>query len=224
MLTATNLIKKYDKLTVLNGVNLNINTGEFISIVGASGAGKSTLLHLLGCLEHADAGEIILQNTKFSDLSAKKQAGFRNKEMGFVFQAHYLLPEFTALENVAMPLLIGGKSSKEANILAEKILTRVGLSHRLHHKPNQLSGGEQQRVSIARAVVHTPKIIFADEPTGNLDTQNAAAVHQLFIDLQKELKLTIVIVTHNEILANLANRKLTMKDGQIVTSENIRKL
>lgn len=215
MLSALNLSKKYGQLTVLRNVSLQIQKGEFVAIAGPSGAGKSTLLHLLGALDFPDTGQVQLMDNELFKLSRKKQAAFRNENMGFVFQFHHLLPEFTALENVCMPLWIGETGKKEATAKAEEILNIVGLSHRLHHKPGELSGGEQQRVAIARAIVHRPAVIFADEPTGNLDTANAHAVHELFLQLRKQYNQTFVIVTHNEQLAAMADRTLLMRDGQI---------
>src|SRR5690606_15223057 len=195
--------------------SLDIEKGTFVSIMGASGAGKSTLMHILGSLDNPTSGQVWVNGTQLYQLNTKQQSEFRNKHMGFVFQFHHLLPEFTALENVCMPLWISGISKKDATIKAQKILERVGLSHRLHHRPQEMSGGEQQRVAIARAVVNNPTILFADEPTGNLDTENANAIHQLFLDLQKETHLTLVVVTHNEELALIGDRTLIMKDGQI---------
>lgn len=221
MLTATGLNKSYNNLTVLKNVSLEIPKGTFVSIVGPSGAGKSTLLHLLSSLDKPDQGSVSLIDTEIFKLSPKLQAKFRNQHMGFVFQAHHLLPEFTAIENVNMPLLISGMSTKEATQKSTQILERVGLGHRLHHKPTELSGGEQQRVAIARAIVHHPKIVFADEPTGNLDSQSAQAIHQLFLELQNDYQLTLVVVTHNEILADLADIKVTMVDGNIHKMEHI---
>jgi lipoprotein-releasing system ATP-binding protein len=222
MLTASNLSKRYGQLTVLKSVSLHIKKGEFITIVGPSGAGKSTLLHLLGGLDLPDEGEVTIMGQSLFNLPNKKQFAFRNKHMGFVFQFHHLLPEFSALENTSMPLWIGGVSRTEAQQVATKILADVGLKERLHHKPAALSGGEQQRVAIARAIATQPAIVFADEPTGNLDTANAALVHELFLELQERYKLTFVIVTHNEHLAELADRTFYMQDGKIV-KEEIRK-
>jgi lipoprotein-releasing system ATP-binding protein len=219
MLTASNLSKRYGQLTVLKSVSLHIKKGEFITIVGPSGAGKSTLLHLLGGLDLPDEGEVTIMGQSLFNLPNKKQFAFRNKHMGFVFQFHHLLPEFSALENTSMPLWIGGVSRTEAQQVATKILADVGLKERLHHKPAALSGGEQQRVAIARAIATQPAIVFADEPTGNLDTANAALVHELFLELQDRYKLTFVIVTHNEHLAELADRTFYMQDGKIVKEE-----
>lgn len=215
MLTAENLSKKYGQLAVLRQVSLTIQEGEFVAVAGPSGAGKSTLLHLLGSLDIPDTGSVRLMQQNIFGLSRRKQASFRNRYMGFVFQFHHLLPEFTALENVCMPLWIGGAAKKEAKKKAEEVLETVGLSHRMQHKPGELSGGEQQRVAIARAIVHRPAIVFADEPTGNLDTANAASVHQLFFKLREEYRQTFVIVTHNTQLAAMADRTLMMKDGII---------
>ncbi len=215
MLSAHNLSKKYGQLTVLSDVSLEIGKGEFVAIAGPSGAGKSTLLHLLGALDFPDTGQVKLMDSELFRLSRKKQAAFRNQHMGFVFQFHHLLPEFTALENVCMPLWIGDKNKTEAANAAKAMLKTVGLAHRMDHKPNELSGGEQQRVAIARAIVHRPSVIFADEPTGNLDTANAQAVHELFLELRSLYNQTFVIVTHNEQLAAMADRTLMMKDGRI---------
>lgn len=215
MLSAQNLSKKYGQLTVLSNVSLQIRQGEFVAIAGPSGAGKSTLLHLLGALDFPDTGQVKLMDQELFRLSRKKQATFRNKHMGFVFQFHHLLPEFTALENVCMPLWIGNQNKTETMEAAKTILDTVGLAHRMDHKPGELSGGEQQRVAIARAIVHKPSVIFADEPTGNLDTANAQAVHELFLQLRSLYNQTFVIVTHNEQLAAMADRTLMMKDGRI---------
>lgn len=219
MLTAKGLSKKYGTLTVVNNVSLSINEGEIVSIMGASGAGKSTLLHLLGALDKPDAGNVQISNTDIFKLSAKKQAQFRNKHMGFVFQFHHLLPEFSAIENVAMPLWISGKEKKAALSQAGKMLETVGLLGRLENKPSEMSGGEQQRVAIARALINKPSLVMADEPTGNLDSTNAQAIHQLFIDLRKQLGQTFVMITHNEELASMTDRTLVMKDGKIVEEQ-----
>lgn len=216
MLEAKNLSKKYGQLTVLKEVSLKINQGAFVAICGPSGAGKSTLLHLLGGLDTPDTGEVFLLNEQIFKLSQKKQYSFRNKNIGFIFQFHHLLPEFTALENVAMPLWIAGLSDKVASQKATEMLEIVGLKSRLHHKPTELSGGEQQRVAIARAIVTKPSIIFADEPTGNLDTANAQAIHDLFLEIRAKYNLTFVVVTHNTQLAEMADRTLMMKDGMII--------
>jgi lipoprotein-releasing system ATP-binding protein len=220
MLSAVGLNKSYGALQVVNNVSLQVGAGEMVSIVGASGAGKSTLLHLLGSLDKPDSGKVLLNNTDLLALPAKKQAAFRNANIGFVFQFHHLLPEFTALENVCIPLWVGGMSNKNALKKAEEILALVGLGSRLKHKPAELSGGEQQRVAIARALVTSPKIVMADEPTGNLDSTNAHAVNHLFMALKAEFGLTMVIVTHNEKLAKMTDRILVMQDGKLVDEIN----
>lgn len=216
MITCSNIKKAYQQLQVLKGVDLSIKEAEIVSIVGASGAGKSTLLHILGTLDRADSGDLIIANTTISQLSDKKLAEFRNKNIGFVFQFHHLLPEFTALENVCIPAFIAKNSKREAEQKAKELLTLLGLEQRMEHKPSQLSGGEQQRVAVARALINSPAVIFADEPSGNLDSNNAKDLHQLFFTLRDQFKQTFVIVTHNEDLANMADRKLVMKDGMIV--------
>jgi lipoprotein-releasing system ATP-binding protein len=216
MLSARNIQKKYGQLEVLKGVDINIKKGEIVSIVGSSGAGKSTLLHILGTLDKADAGEIILNNQRVDKLSGKRLAAFRNKEIGFVFQFHHLLPEFTALENVCIPGWIAGGKKKEVQVRAEELLKNLGLIDRLENKPQQLSGGEQQRVAVARALINNPSIVMADEPTGNLDSTNAKELHQLFIDLRKQFNQTFLIVTHNEELAQMSDRIVHMKDGKII--------
>ena len=216
MLTATNIVKNYGILPVLKGVDIKITKGEIVSIVGSSGAGKSTLLHILGTLDKADKGTITLEEQKIDDLSGRKLAAFRNKNIGFVFQFHHLLPEFTALENVCIPAWIAGTKKKEVIARATQLLTTLGLKGRLENKPQQLSGGEQQRVAVARALINNPSIIMADEPTGNLDSANAKELHQLFIDLRNEFDQTFLIVTHNEELAQMSDRILQMKDGRII--------
>lgn len=216
MLSAKNLFKKYSNITVVNGVSLDVDKGEVVSIIGPSGAGKSTLLHLLGALDKPDSGSVAVNDTDIFGLSSRKQALFRNRNMGFVFQFHHLLPEFDAVENVAIPLWIAGKGRKEALEQAGNMLDTVGLGKRLHNKPSELSGGEQQRVAIARALVNNPSIIMADEPTGNLDSANAHAIHTLFLDLRRQYGHTIVLITHNEALAQTTDRTLTMRDGVIV--------
>ena len=216
MLTAINIIKKYGTLPVLRGVNIEIKKAEIVSIVGSSGAGKSTLLHILGTLDKADSGSIFLENQHIEALSGKKLAAFRNKYIGFVFQFHHLLPEFTALENVCIPGWIAGRKKKEIVEKATKLLITLGLSGRLDNKPQQLSGGEQQRVAVARALINDPSIIMADEPTGNLDSTNAKELHKLFISLRDEFQQTFLIVTHNEELAHMSDRILHMKDGNII--------
>jgi lipoprotein-releasing system ATP-binding protein len=216
MISAKNIFKSYEKLEVLKGVTITINKGEVISIVGASGAGKTTLLHILGTLDRAKSGTLEINNINISSLSDKKLAEFRNKNIGFVFQFHHLLPEFTALENVCIPAFIAGTSKSQAEQKATELLTFLGLQDRLNHKPNELSGGEQQRVAVARALVNNPAVIFADEPSGNLDSTTAKELHQLFFTLREKFNQTFVIVTHNEELANMADRKLVMRDGNIV--------
>src|SRR5258705_6047826 len=216
MLTGKNIYKRYGSLEVLKGVNLEINRGEVVAIVGPSGCGKSTLLHILGSLDKANMGEIVINNTALSLLSGNKLAAFRNKHIGFVFQFHHLLPEFTALENVCIPGWLAGRKKNEVKEKAEKLLKMLGLSQRMENKPNEMSGGEQQRVAVARALINNPDIVFADEPTGNLDSANAKELHQLFFDLRKKFNQTFLIVTHNEELAKLSDRVLHMKDGKIV--------
>lgn len=211
-----NIHKSYGALHVLKGINLTINKGEVVSIVGASGAGKTTLLQIAGTLDNADKGSVMIDGTDITKLSSKKLSNFRNKHIGFIFQFHHLLPEFTALENVCIPAFIAKISKREAEKKANELLNYLGLSARGHHKPSELSGGEQQRVAVARALVNSPSIIFADEPSGNLDSANAKDLHELFFKLRKELSQTFVIVTHNEDLANMADRKLVMKDGVII--------
>jgi lipoprotein-releasing system ATP-binding protein len=211
-----NIKKSYNNLQVLKDISLEIGKGEIVSIVGASGAGKSTLLNLLGTLDKPDQGSIIINGEETGTLSGKKLAGFRNRQIGFIFQFHQLLPEFTALENVCIPALIGGLSKSEAENRAGEILTKIGLKDRLDHKPSELSGGEQQRVAIARALINKPALILADEPSGNLDTVNARELHELFFTLRKDLQQTFVIVTHNPELADMADRKFIIKDGMIV--------
>lgn len=215
MLSAKDIHKKFGPVEVLKGVDITINRGEIVSIVGPSGSGKSTLLHILGTLDKPDRGEVFLNNESISGLQGNRLANFRNKHIGFVFQFHHLLPEFSALENVCIPGWLASRSKNEVKQRAEELLNILGLSHRLENKPNQLSGGEQQRVAVARALINKPDIVFADEPTGNLDTANAKELHQLFFDLRKELDQTFLIVTHNEELAQLSDRTLTMKDGKM---------
>lgn len=215
MLSAKNIHKRYGPVEVLKGVDVAIQSGEIVSIVGPSGSGKSTLLHILGTLDKADRGEVFLDTENISHLQGNKLASFRNKHIGFVFQFHHLLPEFSALENVCIPGWLASRSKNEVKQRAEELLKILGLSQRLENKPNQLSGGEQQRVAVARALINKPDIVFADEPTGNLDTANAKELHQLFFDLRKEFNQTFLIVTHNEELAQLSDRTLTMKDGKM---------
>jgi len=216
MLRATNIFKNYGALQVLKGVDLTITKGEIVSIVGSSGAGKSTLLHILGTLDKADSGEIYLDNYRMDALKGKPLARFRNTHIGFVFQFHHLLPEFNALENVCIPAWIAGKKTKEVTDKAVQLLDTLHLKNRMENKPQQLSGGEQQRVAIARALINGPQIIFADEPTGNLDSKNAKELHELFIQLRDQFNQTFLIVTHNEELAALSDRTINMKDGKIV--------
>lgn len=215
MLLAKNIYKQYGNLQVLKGVDVEVNKGEIVSIVGSSGAGKSTLLHILGTLDNADKGEIYLENQRIDLLKGRSLAKFRNQHIGFVFQFHHLLPEFNALENVCIPAWIAGKKRKDVQENAKKLLQTLNLGDRLENKPQQLSGGEQQRVAIARALINNPKIIFADEPTGNLDSKNAKELHQLFIRLREEFNQTFLIVTHNEELAAMSDRTIHMKDGNI---------
>jgi len=218
MIQAKNLHKYYDKLHVLKGVDLHIEKGEIVSIVGASGAGKTTLLQILGTLDRptTETGTSLkINNEDILKLNDKALSRFRNLQLGFIFQFHQLLPEFTALENVCIPAFIAGKSKSETEIEAKKLLDYLGLSHRINHKPGELSGGEQQRVAVARSLINKPAVIFADEPSGNLDTASAENLHQLFFKLRDEFGQTFVIVTHNEELANMADRKLIMSDGLI---------
>jgi len=216
MIEIKNIEKSYGSLNVLKGIDLTIGEGEIISIVGASGAGKSTLLHILGTLDNADKGEYSFKGEKINGYSEKKLSQFRNRHIGFVFQFHQLLPEFTALENVCMPALIGGKKLSDVKDRALELLRFLNVESRANHKPSELSGGEQQRVAVARALINNPEIIFADEPSGNLDSANAKELHQLFFRLRDEFKQSFVIVTHNEELADMADRKLVMQDGKIL--------
>ncbi len=216
MISGKNIYKRYGTVEVLMGVDVEISRGEVVSIVGPSGSGKSTLLHILGTLDTADKGEVQMNQVPLHSLSGKKMAAFRNKHIGFVFQFHHLLPEFSALENVCIPGWLSGRKKTVVKEEAEKLLKMLGLAHRMENKPNQLSGGEQQRVAVARALINKPDIIFADEPTGNLDSANAKDLHQLFFDLRNQFSQTFLIVTHNEELARLSDRVLHMKDGKIV--------
>ncbi len=216
MISGKNIHKKYGVIEVLKGVDIDIQKGEVVSIVGPSGSGKSTLLHILGTLDKGDSGIISMNNVLINSLNGKSLSSFRNKHIGFVFQFHHLLPEFTALENVCIPGWLAGRKKAEVKAEAEKLLTMLGLSQRMENKPNQLSGGEQQRVAVARALINKPDIVMADEPTGNLDSVNAKELHQLFFDLRKQFNQTFLIVTHNEELAQLSDRVLHMKDGKIV--------
>jgi lipoprotein-releasing system ATP-binding protein len=217
MISANDIHKSFGTLHVLKGVSLEVQKGEIVSIVGASGAGKTTFLQILGTLDKADKGEIKINNTNIRSLSEKKLSEFRNKEIGFVFQFHHLLPEFTALENVCLPAFIAGRAKKEVEENAKELLDFLGLSQRENHKPSELSGGEQQRVAVARALINNPSVILADEPSGNLDSENAKELHKLFFTLREKFQQTFVIVTHNEELAAMADRKLTIKDGMIMT-------
>jgi lipoprotein-releasing system ATP-binding protein len=218
MLTGKNIYKRYGSLEVLRGVNIELQKGEVVSIVGPSGSGKSTLLHILGSLDKADMGEVWINNHQVTSMAGKKLAAFRNHHIGFVFQFHHLLPEFTALENVCMPGWIGARKKDDVIADAENLLRLLGVSDRKDNKPGQLSGGEQQRVAVARALINKPDIIFADEPTGNLDSANAEELHKLFFELREKFNQTFLIVTHNEELSRLSDRVLHMKDGKIVSS------
>jgi lipoprotein-releasing system ATP-binding protein len=216
VIEAIDIHKKYGEVEVLKGVSLKVEQGEVISIVGASGAGKTTLLQILGTLDHADKGKLVYDQSEVSRMKGRELARFRNKNIGFVFQFHQLLPEFTALENICIPAFINGKSKKDAEQKASQLLERLNLSSRIHHKPSELSGGEQQRVAVARALMNDPSVVLADEPSGNLDSVHARELHELFFNLREEFNQTFIIVTHNEDLAKLADRELVMKDGQIV--------
>ena len=216
ILEATDIRKRYGTLEVLKGVSLAVKKGEIVSLVGPSGAGKSTLLHIMGTLDKPDAGKIMIEGKEISMQSEKNLSAFRNKSIGFIFQFHHLLPEFTALENVCIPAFIAGTNKKQATQKATELLDLLKLSHRLNHKPTELSGGEQQRVAVARALMNNPALIMADEPSGNLDTNNARDLHKLFFELRDKLNQTFVIVTHNEELANMADRTVHMKDGLMV--------
>ncbi len=215
ILSARNIFKSYGNLAVLKGVDIDIDKGEFITIIGKSGAGKSTLLHILGTLDNADKGSLEILGMDIAKLSHNKLSGFRNQNIGFVFQFHHLLPEFTALENVSIPALIGGDSDTVAKKKAKDLLDYLGLGERLKHKPNELSGGEQQRVAIARALINNPALIMADEPTGNLDSATSSDIHTLIATLRRELQITFIIVTHNQELAALSDRSIHMTDGKL---------
>ena len=216
MISVKDITKSYGSLQVLKGINLEVAKEEIVCLMGASGAGKSTLLHIMGTLDKPDTGSVVINNTNIFDLNDTKISSFRNQYIGFVFQFHHLLPEFTAVENIALPAFIKGTGKKEALKEAEKLLEIFGLSDRIQHKPSELSGGEQQRVAIARALINHPKVVFADEPSGNLDSKNALELHKLFVELRDLLHQTFVIVTHNQSLASMADRILQMKDGMIV--------
>ena len=216
ILTARNIHKYYGELHVLQGVDLDIHAGEIVSMVGPSGSGKSTLLHILGTLDEPAEGEIRLKDRKLHSLKGKSLAAFRNRHIGFVFQFHHLLPEFTALENVCIPAWIAGGNKSAIESRARELLNTLGVGHRMENKPAAMSGGEQQRVAVCRALINSPDIIFADEPTGNLDSANARDLHQLFFELRKKFNQTFLIVTHNEILAEMSDRVVRMKDGKII--------
>lgn len=216
MLHATNIHKAYGALPVLKGITLQIAKGEIVSIVGSSGAGKSTLLHILGTLDTADKGEVFFNGNAVNKYKSVELARFRNQHIGFIFQFHNLLPEFTAVENVCLPGFLAGRPEEEVAARARDLLNMLNLGHRFHHKPSEMSGGEQQRTAVARALINAPEIIFADEPSGNLDSENARELHEIFFRLRRELHQTFVIVTHNEHLAEMADRKLVMKDGYLL--------
>ncbi len=216
MIQANNIHYSYDNLKVLKGVDINIEKGEFVSIVGASGAGKTTLLQLLGALDKIQEGSLVINGRETKNLSEKDVSKFRNQEIGFVFQFHNLLNEFTALENICLPAYINGTNKKKVEQKGMELLELLGLKDRSEHKPDELSGGEQQRVAVARALINSPSILLADEPSGNLDSKNADELHQLFLKLNKKQGQTIVVITHNDVLADLADRKLEMKDGKII--------
>lgn len=216
IIEAKNIKKAYDTLQVLKGVDISVKKGEVVSIVGASGAGKSTLLHIIGTLDKADSGALVIDGHNIFELNGKKLAAFRNGSIGFIFQFHHLLPEFTAFENICIPGFISGKSTAEVEKRADELLSYLNLSQRKTHKPNELSGGEQQRVAVARALINNPAIILADEPSGNLDSDNARELHQLFFKLRDQFNQTFVIVTHNEELADMADRKMVIKDGNFI--------
>lgn len=218
MISAKDIHKHYGNLHVLKGVSLVVNKGEVVSIVGTSGAGKTTLLQILGTLDKADKGEITINDINISTLTEKKIHAIRNKQIGFVFQFHHLLPEFTALENICIPAYIAGEGKSKTEEKAKELLGFLGLTQRANHKPAELSGGEQQRIAVARALINNPSIILADEPSGNLDSTTAKDLHRLFFILREKFQQTFIIVTHNEELANMADRKLTMKDGAIVAT------
>ncbi|MFT4663655.1 MAG: lipoprotein-releasing system ATP-binding protein [Polaribacter sp.] len=219
MIKASNIHKSYGKLHVLKGVDVNIAKGEIVSIVGKSGAGKTTLLHILGTLDRPDKGHFEINGQDVTKLSPKELAAFRNQSIGFIFQFHHLLPEFTAVENVTMPALINKQSEAAATKRAKELLDYLGLADRIQHKPSELSGGEQQRVAVARALMNKPAIVFADEPSGNLDSVSSQELHQLLFNLRKDFNQTFVIVTHNEELAKMSDRILTMQDGLIISSD-----
>jgi len=216
ILKASGIVKSFGELSILRGVDLMVDNAEIASIVGSSGAGKTTLLQILGTLDNPDNGILEIDGINPFQLSAKKLAHFRNQNLGFIFQFHQLLPEFSAIENISLPAMIGGKSKAESDKLALELMLRLGIETRKDHKPSELSGGEQQRVAVCRALINKPKVIFADEPSGNLDTKNAKELHELFFELRDEFKQTFVIVTHNEDLAKMADRTLSMQDGNFI--------
>jgi lipoprotein-releasing system ATP-binding protein len=216
ILKASGIVKSFGELSILRGVDLMVDNAEIVSIVGSSGAGKTTLLQILGTLDNPDNGILEIDGINPFQLSAKKLANFRNQNLGFIFQFHQLLPEFSAIENISLPAMIGGKSKAESDKLALELMLRLGIETRKDHKPSELSGGEQQRVAVCRALINKPKVIFADEPSGNLDTKNAKELHELFFELRDEFKQTFVIVTHNEDLAKMADRTLSMQDGNFI--------
>jgi lipoprotein-releasing system ATP-binding protein len=216
ILKASGIVKSFGELSILRGVDLIVDNAEIVSIVGSSGAGKTTLLQILGTLDNPDNGILEIDGINPFQLSAKKLAHFRNQNLGFIFQFHQLLPEFSAIENISLPAMIGGKSKAESDKLALELMLRLGIETRKDHKPSELSGGEQQRVAVCRALINKPKVIFADEPSGNLDTKNAKELHELFFELRDEFKQTFVIVTHNEDLAKMADRTLSMQDGNFI--------
>lgn len=216
ILSAKAISKSYGDLSILRGLDMTVNSAEIVSIIGSSGAGKTTLLQILGTLDKPDNGILEIDGINPFQLSSNKLANFRNQNLGFIFQFHQLLPEFSAIENIALPAMIGGKSKAESEKLALELMERLGLETRKNHKPSELSGGEQQRVAVCRALINKPKVIFADEPSGNLDTSNAKELHKLFFELRDDLKQTFVIVTHNEDLAKMADRTLSMQDGNII--------
>ena len=216
ILKASGIVKSFGELPILRGVDVMVDNAEIVSIVGSSGAGKTTLLQILGTLDNPDNGILEIDGINPFQLSAKKLAHFRNQNLGFIFQFHQLLPEFSAIENISLPAMIGGKSKAESDKLALELMLRLGIETRKYHKPSELSGGEQQRVAVCRALINKPKVIFADEPSGNLDTKNAKELHELFFELRDEFKQTFVIVTHNEDLAKMADRTLSMQDGNFI--------
>lgn len=216
MIKASNIVKRYGSLNVLDNVSLQVNKGEIISVVGPSGAGKTTLLQIIGTLDKPDQGSLLINDVEISTLNSNKLAEFRNKNIGFVFQFHQLLPEFTAIENICIPAFIAGKQQNETREKALELLSFLRLEKRAEHKPQELSGGEQQRVAVARALINNPSVILADEPSGNLDSKNAKELHDLFFSLREKFNQTFIIVTHNQELANMSDRKLSMRDGSII--------